>query len=45
MEEMNLIKVHCNHIWKCDNETPCVQLTYANNNVKKVVQVLSEVKQ
>jgi hypothetical protein len=28
MKGMNLAKVHCKHIWKCDNEpTPCTTNT------------------
>jgi hypothetical protein len=29
MEVMHLTKVHYKHVWKCDNETPSVQLIYA----------------
>jgi hypothetical protein len=33
MEGVNLIKIHCKHICKCQNQSPHVQLIYANENV------------
>jgi hypothetical protein len=39
MEEENLTKVHCKHIWKHYNEPPYThtQLIYANKNVKNKI--------
>jgi hypothetical protein len=35
MEEVNLIKKHCKHIWKCQNEPLLVQLIYTNKMSRK----------
>jgi hypothetical protein len=26
MEGVNVTKLHCKHIWKCHNETPCTTM-------------------